>query len=333
MNSDFSKAVASLHDMWIGFIKQLPSIALGIIVFFIFYFVAKGVRTFVRRFADGRQNHLSLTLVLGRIAQSTIIFVGLLIALVIAVPGFTPGQLISVLGIGTVAIGFAFRDILQNFLAGILLLLSEPFRIGDQIVFGEFEGTIEDIQTRATMIRTYDNKRIVIPNSKLFTESVTVNTAYEKRRLEYDFSIGYSDDIDLAKKIMLEQVMKSPALLNDPAPDAIVMDLGESAINIRLRWWVSPPNQAESLKARDIVLQNVRQSFAEAGIDIPFPVRTVLYHDQTDETDGTRSRQREGWPAPRETEEPKPARLGLAVRSVQSDKTNFVEAQNIAPKT
>jgi small-conductance mechanosensitive channel len=139
--------------------------------------------------------------------------------------------------------------------------------------------------------------------------------------LEYDFGIGYSDDIDLAKKIMLEQVQKSPALLNDPPPDALVMELADSSINIRLRWWVSPPNQAESLKARDIVLQNVRQAFAQAGIDIPFPMRTVLFHDQTDETDGVRSHQREGWPAPREGNDPKPARLGLAVRSVGNDAT------------
>jgi small-conductance mechanosensitive channel len=319
MKDASSDALNSVQEMLKGFMERLPYIVLGLIIFFIFYFAAKGVRSLMRRFAAGRQSHLSLALVLGRIAQSTIIFVGLLIALVIAIPGFTPGQLISVLGIGTVAIGFAFRDILQNFLAGILLLLSEPFRIGDQIVFGDFEGTVEDIQTRATMMRTYDNKRIVIPNSKLFTESVTVNTAYEKRRLEYDFGIGYSDDIDLAKKIMLEQVKKSPALLDDPAPDVLVMELADSSINIRLRWWVSPPNQAESLKARDIVLQNVRQAFAEAGIDIPFPMRTVLFHDQTDETDGVRSNQREGWPPPREGDDPAPARLGLAMRKTLGD--------------
>lgn len=305
-----------------GFIAQIPNIAVAVVVFFIFYFVAKGVRSFMRRFGEGRQNHLSIALVMGRIAQSLMIFLGLLIALVIAIPGFTPGQLISILGISSVAVGFAFSNILQNFLAGILLLLAEPFRIGDQIVFGEFEGTVEDIQTRATFIRTYDNKRIVIPNSKLFTESVTVNTAFEKRRLQYDFGIGYSDDIDLAKKIMLEQVRKSPKLLDDPAPDTIVTELGESSVNIRLRWWVSPPTQADVMNAHDIVLQNVKNALSQAGIDLPFPMRTVLFHDQTDETDGVRSHQREGWPSPREGDEPAPARLGLAVRSARDSAEN-----------
>ena len=109
----------------------------------------------------------------------------------------------TILGIGGVAIGFAFRDILQNFLAGILLLVIKPFRIDDQIVFGEFEGTVEDIHTRATQIRTYDGHRIAIPNAKLFTESVAVNTALDARRLEYDVGIGASDDIDRAKALIL----------------------------------------------------------------------------------------------------------------------------------
>jgi len=94
--------------------------------------------------------------------------------------------------------------------------LAEPFRLDDQIVFKEFEGTVENIQTRATTIRTYDGRRIVIPNSELFTNSVTVNTAFENRRLEYDV-IGYGDDIDLAKQLMLEAIHSVNGVLKDPA--------------------------------------------------------------------------------------------------------------------
>ena len=183
-----------------GFVERLPYLATALVVFLIFFFVSKGVRAGVRALAQRNRRHYNLGLVMGRISSGLIIFVGLLIALVIAIPGFTPGQLISLLGLSSVAIGFAFRDILQNFLAGILLLLSEPFRIGDQIVINEFEGTVEDIQTRATFLRTYDGRRIVIPNSNLFTNSVTVNTAHEKRRLQYDIGIGYGDDIARAKQ-------------------------------------------------------------------------------------------------------------------------------------
>ena len=105
------------------------------------------------------------------------------------------------LGIGGVAIGFAFRDILQNALAGILILLTRPFRIGDQVVAGGYEGTVEDIQVRATTIRTYDNRRAVIPNTALFTDKVLVNTAFDKRRLSVRVGIGNGDDIAEAKRV------------------------------------------------------------------------------------------------------------------------------------
>jgi len=140
--------------------------------------------------------------------------------------------------------------LLQNFLAGILILLAEPFR-HDQIVFKEFEGTVENIQTRAT-IRTYDGRRIVIPNSELFTNSVTVNTAFENRRL-YDVGIGYGDDIDLAKQLMLE-IHSVNGVLKDPAPDVLVVELAESSVNIRARWWINPPRRADALDARDKVI-------------------------------------------------------------------------------
>lgn len=124
---------------------------------------------------------------------------------------------------------------LQNFLAGILILVTEPFRIGDQIVFGSYEGTVEDIQTRATIIKTYDNRRVVIPNAELFTNSVTVNTAYTARCLQYDVGIGYGDDIDTAVQVMLEAVRGIVGVLADPAPDVLVVALAESSVTIRVR--------------------------------------------------------------------------------------------------
>ncbi len=194
------------------------------------------------------------------------------------------------------AIGFAFRDILQNFLAGILILLTEPFQIDDQIVFKEFEGTVENIQTRATTIRTYDDRRIVIPNSELFSNSLMVNTAFENRRLEYDIGIGYGDDIDRAKQLILEAIHETEGVLSQPTPDAIVVDLAASTVNIRARWWIKPPRRAPALDLQDSVLTAIKNKLTANGIDMPFPTQQILFHDQTEETDGDRSRQREGWP-------------------------------------
>ncbi|WP_445626384.1 mechanosensitive ion channel family protein [Nostoc sp. DSM 114167] len=313
MNADISALWDKIQGMINGFIVLLPNIVLALIVFGIFFFVAKAIKRLVKRLTRDRHQARNLGLVLGRLAQGTTLLLGLFIALSIVIPTFRAGDLVQLLGISGVAIGFAFRDILQNFLAGILILLTEPFRINDQIVFKDFEGTVENIETRATTIKTYDGRRIVIPNSELFTNSVTVNTAFESRRLQYDVGIGYGDDIDRAKELMLEALHNVPEVLKDPAADVLVMELAESTVNIRVRWWIKPPRRADDLISRDKVLSAIKKTLVENGIDLPFPTQQILFHDQTEETDGNRSRQREGWPAGR-GEVPKSRRLGDSLR-------------------
>jgi len=297
MNFDISTAWDKIGQMINGVIAALPNLVLALLAFGLFYAVAKGIKTGVARFTERRRRHRNLGLALGRVAQWIVIFIGVLVALSIVIPSFKAGDLIELLGIGSVAIGFAFRDILQNFLAGVLLLLTEPFRVGDQIVVGSFEGTVEDIQTRATMIRTYDGRRVVIPNGKLFTESVTVNTAFDRRRLEYDVGIGCGDDIDRARELILEAVRGVKGVLEDPPPDVLVVKLADFSVNLRTRWWVTPPRRADALDLQDQVLQAIKRTLTANGIDIPFPTHQVLFHDQTEEHDGDRARQREGWPA------------------------------------
>ncbi|MGV3569906.1 MAG: mechanosensitive ion channel family protein [Ramlibacter sp.] len=294
---NFSDATDALQGLATGFVHRLPHMLVGLLVFGFFYAVARLVRVAVRRVLGRREALQNAGEVVGRLGFGLILLLGLLVALVIAVPGFTPGQLVNVLGLSSVAIGFAFRDILQNFLAGILLLIAQPFRVGDQIVTGQYEGTVEEIQTRATFLRTYDGRRVVIPNANLFTSPVTVNTAYPARRLEYEVGIGYGDDIAHAKRVMLQVLRGLPEAIDEPAPEALVVRLGESSVDIRLRWWVQPPRQFDTLHALDTVLHAVRDALREAGIDTPFPTRQILFHDQTEEYDGDRSRQREGWPA------------------------------------
>jgi len=297
MNVELSTLVDKMQVMLEGFIALLPNMVLALLVFAIFFFVARTIKKVVRNLTRDRRQARNLGMVLGRLAQGTTILVGLFIALSIVIPSLKANDLVQLLGISSVAIGFAFRDILQNFLAGILILLTEPFQIDDQIVFKSFEGTVENIQTRATTIRTYDGRRIVIPNSELFTNSVTVNTAFENRRLQYDIGIGYGDDIDQAKQLLLEALHETDGVLEIPAPDAIVVELAGSSVNIRARWWVAPPRRADVLDLQDRVLTNIKNKLTANGIDLPFPTQQILFHDQTEETDGDRAHQREGWSA------------------------------------
>ena len=296
MRFDFSEMWQTIERMGDGFVETLPRLVLALVVVALFYLVGKGVRAVVRRNAQRRGEQRTLELAVGRLAQAGILLVGVLVAVTAAFPSFTPANLISTLGIGGVAIGFAFKDIFQNFLAGILILVTRPFAVGDQIRFKDYEGTVEDIQTRATFLKTYDGRRVIIPNGELYTNSVTVNTAFGERRWEYDIGIGYGDDIEKARRIILHALREAEDVSPDPQADVIVVALAESTVNLRARWWTKS-RIADGLTAQDRVLTRVKQALVAEGIDLPFPTRQILFHDQTEETDGDRARQREGWPA------------------------------------
>ncbi len=277
-------------------LRMVPSVGIGLVVFLVFAFIASRTRRVVQA-VNERKYHHNLVIVLGRITQWVILLVGLLLAITIAFPSFTPANLISALGITGIAIGFAFKDVLENFLAGILILVTEPFRINDQIVFGAFEGTVEQIETRATKLRTYDGRMVVIPNAELYKGSFIVNTAYEQRRLQYDVTIGNGDDVGLAKKLMLEAMLSVSEVSPTPVPDVLVMEFADAGVKLRIRWWIKPPRRADALDVQDKVLDAVKKTLTKNGIDLPYPTHQILFHDQTEETDGDRSRQREGWPA------------------------------------
>jgi len=291
----WSDAWTQLQEMVHDFMGALPRVGLAIIIFVLFYLAARWIMLMVKRVAQAADMSSGAEMVLGRLARWMTIGLGLFVALTVAVESFTPGQFIQFLGIGSVAIGFAFHDILQNFLAGILLLLTEPFKIGDQIIVNQFEGTVENVETRATTITTYDNRRVVIPNSHLFTESVTVNTAFPVRRSEYEVGIGCSDDIALAMRLLVDAMGSVEGVLKAPAPDVLVSDLGDFSVKMRARWWTDSL-RANVLTVQSDVITGIRERLLAHGVDLPFPTQQILFHDQTEETDGDRSRQREGWP-------------------------------------
>jgi small-conductance mechanosensitive channel len=311
MNLDLSQALLSVEAMGVGFLQRLPYLLIAAVVFVGFFIGARFVKGLILKFATRHKKHQSVGLVLGRLAEGGVILLGALIGLTIILPSFKPAQLIQILGIGGVAVGFAFKDIFQNFLAGILILLTEPFRIGDQIVIDKYEGTVEDIQTRATFIRTYDGRRVVIPNADLFNQSVTVNTAFDKRREQYDIGVGYGDDIERARSLILEVLKSTDIVLDDPAPQVLVVDLGGYQVSLRARWWVTPPMRADIMQSRNAVLTALKAKLTEEGVDLPFPTQQILFHDQTEENDGDRARQREGWPA-RKGQGTTPRALALA---------------------
>ncbi len=282
-------------DSWLdGAVRLLPNIVVAIVVFIIFWLVARLVKKLIFRQSE-KMERSNLGEVLGGFVKWMVILLGFLLAATIVIPSLKPGDLIAGLGVSSVAIGFAFKDILQNWLAGLLILLRQPFQVGDQISVNGHEGTVQRIETRATIIKTYDGQRIVVPNSDIYTNSVLVRTAHEFRRSEYDIGIGYGDDIDEACEVIRKTLLTVDGVVDEPAPEALPWDLAASWVTIRARWWTNS-RRTDVAHTHSKVIMAMKKALDEAEIDMPFDTQIHLFHDQTEADDGIRGAQREGWP-------------------------------------
>src|SRR5882757_33899 len=252
MGSGIGKIVAAADHLIDTLLDRLPSLILGAVAFAILYvlslWAARGVQKLI---SSQRQN---LGVVFGRLTSGVLILLSFLVAFSIVAPSFQASDLIKILGIGGVAIGFAFQNILQNFLAGLLLLWTEPFRVGDEIKLDAHEGKVEEIQARATIIRTYDERRVVIPNAELFTRSVIVNTALGSRRWQYDLSVKKFGGLEKMKELIRNAVRGVPGVLSDPGPEALVADVTPDVVKMRVLWSTNDSRQHQMLASYDQVL-------------------------------------------------------------------------------
>lgn len=256
-----------------------PNIIIGLITFTLFIFLAKVIQNFIQNTIGARPSYFYLAKVISRLSYIVVIVLGILVASSIIFPSITPQSLFSLLGVGGVAIGFAFKEIFQNFLAGILILLLRPFQIGDQIEVSGYEGTVEDIEIRATLIRTSDNRRVIIPNSTIFTTNIVVHTAYHTRRVSVNLGIGYQDDIGVAKTTILETLKNVDGIANSPVPKVIVTNYSSSTIDLEIRFWLTSLRRNDAQDVKDAVLEVLRSKLFAAGVDLPYPTQQVLVRE------------------------------------------------------
>ncbi|WP_425092133.1 mechanosensitive ion channel family protein [Tropicimonas sp. S265A] len=213
--------------------------------------------------------------------MSSVVFwlVGSLIALTIVFPTITPSNALTTLGLGSVAIGFAFKDTFENFLAGILILLREPFRIGDHIECESVEGQIEVITIRDTHIRQTDGQLVVMPNAQLFHNPVTVRTNRELRRTSIICGVAYHENVDEARDVISEAV-RSVDMVRDDVRDIQVFakSFGSSSIDFEVTWWTGS-RPVDIRASRDKVVAAVKGALDSEGIEIPFPYRTLTMNE------------------------------------------------------
>lgn len=260
-------------------VEALPGFILALIVLMLTRYAANVVQN-ITSITTGRMvRSESLRSLLIQMSYVATWVTGVIIASVMAFPDLGVGDIIGLLGLGSVAIGFAFQDIFKNFLAGVLLLLNEPFRLHDQIIVNDFEGTVEEITIRSTQIRTYQGERVVIPNSIVFTSPVQVLTAMPHRRTDLTIGVDYNTPLPQAIQTLLKTVNQVDGVLAKPTAEVDIVGFGDSSIDLMVRYWTAP-TKAVVRRTRTSVMIALKEACDRTGISIPYPIRTVYFYDQ-----------------------------------------------------
>ncbi len=272
--------LAAIQSVFASFVHQVPYIVIGVVLFLFFVLGAKATSRVFMEAGSRTRLPENVAAILGRLVSSAIMILGLFVSAVVIFPAFKPGDLVTGLGITSVAIGFAFKDVLQNFFAGILILWRQPFVVGDQIRVHDFEGTVEEINTRSTRILTYDGERVILPNGDVYVSPILVRTAYPHRRIRFSVGIGYPDSIEQARTVIQGVLARTEGVLSEPREVVYVTDLGPSSVNFSVYFWTKA-DQANVLAVRDRVATGIKLSLDEAKIDMPYPHTVVILDRQT----------------------------------------------------
>ena len=209
---------------------------------------------------------------------SSLVSIALKVLLFITVVGMVGVEItsfIALLGGAGVAVGMALSGTLQNFAGGVMILLLKPFKVGDFIEAQGYTGIVKEIQIFSTILTTLDNKTVIIPNSPIATSSMVNYSTQPNRRIDLTFGIAYDDDIDQAKAILKEIVDADEQVLETPAAQIVVGELGDNSVNLYLRPWVKSADYWDVYFA---LTEKVKKAFDQKGISFPFPQQDVYMH-------------------------------------------------------
>lgn len=256
---------ATLHRV----VAFVPRLLVAIALFLLFYALATLTRQAVRRSLE-RVARIpgTVRILIARCLYLLLLLLGLIVALSAANVNVT--AILTSLGVAGFALGFALKDVLENFIAGILLLFARPFEVGDQVTLGNYEGTVTDIQLRTTALRTYDEEIVAIPNSQVFTNAVINHTRLGKRRYRVAFDTSVSADADHVERETLRGVTENPDIASDPAPFIRMesVDSGNDILKWQVFYWAAPTKAVEVATVSQ-TLQHIKRALYDTGVPTP----------------------------------------------------------------
>jgi len=247
-----------------------PNILYALVILVAGRWLVKWITYLIKRAMDRTRMDITLVHFLEKLIYYT-----LLIAVIMAAAdqvGIKTTSFLAILGAAGLAVGLALKDSLANFASGVMLILFQPFKVGDAITAAGISGTVIRIDIFNSVIHTWDNQKVIIPNSKITSDIITNINANAIRRIDLRIGIGYDDNVREAKAVLLQLVQDDKRILPDPAPTVAVDEFGDSSLNLVVRPWV---RTEEYWNVRFDLMEKIKQAFDEHHITIPYPQRDV----------------------------------------------------------
>ena len=261
------------QELLVKFLTVLPKAIVAMVILIISIYLAGLISKVVRKALEKRATDHEVKLVITNITRWSLITLGVFVAL--QQMGFDLSAFLVSLGVVGFTIGFALQDISKNFVAGMLLLIQQPFDIGNVIEIVGFTGTVMNVDLRATEIRTLDGKIVLIPNADVYSHPITNYSRENHRRLDLTIGVACDADLELARNTALNAIANIEGLLDDPAPKLAFHNFGASTIDCTLYFWINTQENG-ILEAKDAAVVKINSAFSENGIEMPNPFQTML---------------------------------------------------------
>ncbi len=277
------KLVQSFQDSWDSFVEQIPSILAAILVIALGIFIANKLTDLSRKFIAGKSTDPLMTNFLIKAIKTVFVIIVIMFGLKVAgLDGIATGVLTAA-GASAVILGFAFKDIGENFISGIILSFNRPFNVNDTVSIGDIFGRVKSMEFRYTKLKTFDGKDVYIPNSDVIKKAVFNFTEDGYFRMEFTVGIAYENDIDQAKKIILNTMNSHPLSLKDDDREPFVMtdELGVNSVNIKVFFWVAAEDyRRDALMIRSEMIDQVKINLLTNGISMPANIQELKWYKE-----------------------------------------------------
>jgi len=268
----------SINSMITSVFAQLPFLLAGLIVLTLFWLLSKIVRKIFLSATQRTKLDARLRLLISRMLVVLVVGIGVLISLTVIIPSFNFASLIAGLGFSSFVVGFATKDILNNFLSGILILWQQPFHIGDYLFIGSNQGKVEYIGVRATSLRKDDGELVLIPNGDMYSNPLTIRGAGAKRRMSLKFCVGYHEPLEKTKRLTRESLDRTAGIVSDPAPKVVVAEMLSEGVSITVNFWINT-NESKPLEVFDRAAVGIIKTLNDAEVVVYPPGAMVVKQD------------------------------------------------------